>query len=127
MHKKKNIKFKIITGASAAGAVIVISVAVIIVLGQSKSQKYGVHLESANQYLVKEDYAEAEKEYLQMSRSVRRKQKLSGTVSMYTKRKIMTVPMISQVRDTRKQKILFWKPCLRGLKSRSRKKAKMTV
>lgn len=57
MHKKKNIKFKIITGASAAGAVIVISVAVIIVLGQSKSQKYGVHLESANQYLVKEGYA----------------------------------------------------------------------
>ena len=35
MHKKKNIKFKIITGVAAAGTVIVISVAVITGLGRA--------------------------------------------------------------------------------------------
>lgn len=86
MHKKKNIKFKIITGVAAAGTVIVISVAVITGLGQSKSQKYGVHLKSANQYLVKEDYAEAEKEYLQMIKICPEKaEAYQELVSMYIK------------------------------------------
>lgn len=86
MHKKKNIKFKIITGVAAAGAVIVIGAAVITGLGQSKSQKYGVHLKSANQYLVKEDYAEAEKEYLQMIKIYPEKaEAYQELVSMYIK------------------------------------------